>query len=266
MKYDFKNIAILSGKVLLLLSIIFIFSYINLIHDKAEKENIEKTDQSAKNVIQEGLDKIYEKIDSLRIDNIIEEYNNIGKEGFDSPEVEEPTMPDAQQRKEWWNKAKAGQCILQLNIIFKIPIWIVKFLLKIVIWVLKFLVKPVDFLLRKLLGEYYEMLIMIFQTIYKIYSTIFRIFYTIFEIIWRIFFTLINIFFVILFAIIPNILLNMISIILAFPFVIFGFLSPLFRIFNFLKVICWSKNGIVSDIRWVINRIYHFEFHKLIPK
>ena len=146
------------------------------------------------------MDKIYEKIDSLRIDNIIEEYNNIGKEGFDSPEVEEPTMPDAQQRQEWWNKAKAGQCILQLNIIFKIPIWIVKFLLKIVIWVLKFLVKPVDFLLRKLLGEYYEMLIMIFQTIYKIYSIILPEYFILYLKLFGGFFTLINIFFVILFC------------------------------------------------------------------
>ena len=40
MKYDFKNIAILSGKVLLLLSIIFIFSYINLIHDVKQKKKI----------------------------------------------------------------------------------------------------------------------------------------------------------------------------------------------------------------------------------
>lgn len=266
MKYDFKNIAILSGKVLLLLSIIFIFSYINLIHDKVEKEKIEKIDQSAKNVIQEGLDKIYEKVDSLRFENIIEYYNNVGKEGFDTPEVETPSKPNSEKRKELWNKAKNGKCILQLSVLFKLPIKILMFLLKVVIWILKFLAKPVDFLLKKLLGKYYEMLIEIFQAIYKIYHTIFKIFFTIFEILWRISFTFINIIFVILFAIIPNILLNMLSIILAFPFVIFGFLYPLFRILNFLKVICWSKNGIVNDIRWVINRIYYFEFHKLIPK
>ena len=60
MKYDFKNTAILSGKVLLLITIILIFSYINILHDKAEIKEIEKTDEKAKNVSQEGLDKIYE--------------------------------------------------------------------------------------------------------------------------------------------------------------------------------------------------------------
>ena len=59
MKYDFKNIAILSGKVLLLITIILIFSYINILHDKAEIKEMEKTDEKAKNVIQEGLDKIF---------------------------------------------------------------------------------------------------------------------------------------------------------------------------------------------------------------
>ena len=64
MKYDFKNIAILSGKVLLLITIILIFSYINILHDKAEIKEMEKTDEKAKNVIQEGLDKIFEKMET----------------------------------------------------------------------------------------------------------------------------------------------------------------------------------------------------------
>jgi hypothetical protein len=272
MKYDFKNTAILSGKVLLLITIILIFSYINILHDKAEKKEIEKTDEKAKNVIHEGLDKIFEKIESLKFDNIIEHYNNLGKEGFDGPEMETEKefkrleKEDAKKKaNQAWEDAKQGKCVLQLNVVFKLPIWIVMFLIKVVIILVKFLISPVDYLLEALLGEYYKMLKKIFQSIYKVYSTIIKIFFTIFEIIWRIFFTIINIFFVILFAIIPEVLLNMFSILLAFPFVIFGFLSPLFRIFKFLKVICWSKNGIVNDLTWVYIRIYNFEFSKLIP-
>ena len=34
MKYNFKNLAILSGKVLVLLSVVFIFSYVNIYYDK----------------------------------------------------------------------------------------------------------------------------------------------------------------------------------------------------------------------------------------
>ena len=183
---------------------------------------------------------------------------------MDAPE--KPTKDGSKKKaKQAWEDAKDGKCVLQLNVIFKLPIWIVMFLIKVVIWIAKFLISPVDYLLEALLGEYYKMLKEIFQTIYKVYSTIMRIFLTVFEIIWRIFFTIINIFFVILFAIIPNILLNMFSILLAFPFVILGFLSPLFRIFNFLKAICWSKNGIINDITWVYYRIYNFEFSKLVP-
>lgn len=268
MKYDIKNTAILSGKVLLLITIILIFSYINILHDKAEKKEIEKTDEKAKNVIHEGLDKIFEKIESLKFDNVIEHYNSLGKEGFDDQEMEtekEFKRLEKEDAKKAWKDAKEGKCLLQLNVIFKLPIWIVMFLIKVVIWIVKFLISPVDYLLEALLGEYYKMLKEIFQTIYKVYSTIMKIFLTVFEIIWRIFFTIINIFFTILFAIIPNILLNMFSILLAFPFVIFGFLAPLFRIFNFLKVICWSKEGIVNDLTWVYYRIYNFEFSKLIP-
>lgn len=272
MKYDFKNIAILSGKVLLLITIILIFSYINILHDKAEIKEMEKTDEKAKNVIQEGLDKIFEKMETLKFENVINYYNSLGKEGFEGPDMEKPEFEkptkegSKKKAKQAWEDAKEGKCLLQLNVVFKLPIWIVMFLLKIVIWIVKFLISPVDYLLKKLLGKYYDMLKKIFQAIYKVYSTIMKIFLTIFEIIWRIFFTIINIFFVILFAIIPNILLNMLSVLLAFPFVIFGFLAPLFRIFNFLKVICWSKNGIVSDLTWVYYRIYNFEFGKLLPK
>ena len=43
MKYNLKNSTILSGKVLLLLSIVFIFSYVNIYYDKLEKAEFEKS-------------------------------------------------------------------------------------------------------------------------------------------------------------------------------------------------------------------------------
>ena len=42
MKYTFKNIAILSGKVIFLLTIILIFSHVNIIIDKKKNKDMEK--------------------------------------------------------------------------------------------------------------------------------------------------------------------------------------------------------------------------------
>ena len=87
-----------------------------------------------------------------------------------------------------------------------------------------------------------------------------------FTIIFRIAYTIINVFFIILFAIIPNILLNLLSIILSLPFVIFAFLTPFFRIFRFLGVICWSENGLYNDLLWVREKILTFNFENLVPR
>lgn len=239
---------ILAGKVLLLVSIIFIFSYVNMVYDKAEKKEYEKSLKENNNPLVERGEK-YNNIDTYdKFTNLIE--------GFGGEK----------DRKRWWGEAKQAKCIFPISVVFKIPIWIVTFLLKVVIWVLKFLYAPIQFILRSLLGNYFDIIILLGKAIYKIYEIILIIFFRIFTIIFRIIYTIINVFFIVLFAIIPNILLNLLSIILSLPFVIFGFLSPFFRIFRFLGVICWSKNGLYNDLLWVRNKILTFNFENLVPR
>ena len=229
----------LIGKVILLLSVIFIFSYVNMVYDKAEKREYEKSLKENKNpLVERGEDdneSTYEKFTNL-------------VEGFGGKK----------DRKRWWGEAKEGKCVLPISVVFKIPIWIVTFLLKVAIWIIKFLMAPIRFILKLILGPFYYILWKICKFIYMVYEFILRIFFTIFKIIFRIIFTIINIFFIILFAIIPNILLNLLSIILSLPFVIFGFLSPFFRIFRFLGVICWSENGLFNDLLWLRSKILAF--------
>lgn len=135
MKYDFKNTAILSGKVLLLLSIIFIFSYINIQYDKIEEKEIESSNDKAKNVIHEGLDKIFEKMESLKFENVMKYYDSLGKEGFDEDEEDDKyklkeKKPNKEKAKKAFEDAKEGKCLLQLNVVFKLPIWIVMFFIE----------------------------------------------------------------------------------------------------------------------------------------
>ena len=52
---------------------------------------MEKTDEKAKNVIHEGLDKIFlKKMETLKFENVINYYNSLGKEGFRGPDMEKP--------------------------------------------------------------------------------------------------------------------------------------------------------------------------------
>lgn len=277
MKYDFKNVAILSGKVIVLLCIIIIFSYVNIVYDKIEKAKLDDETEAEKkqDVIEECLDGIYnkfvllkEKIYSIKKsqeDAIGKEKKNI-KEGFIGENDDVEDIDAAAVADETYNRALNGECVMEMSFLFKLPIMLVAYLIQIVIWVVSWLISPIDWLLTKLFGSYYIALKTIFSTIYTIYKTILDVFFTIIDIIFKIIFTIINIIIMILFAIIPNFLLNIISIILACPFVILSLiLSPFARIFGFLKFICWSKNGFISDLTWVYYRIINFEFSKLIP-
>ena len=241
MKYNLKNSTILSGKVLLLLSIVFIFSYVNIYYDKLEKAEFEKS----------------KKDNDMEYSNI-EDYDNIIKsdtiEGF----------VGKKERIQYFEQAKNGKCILQFSAILKIPIWILKILFKIIIWLLKFLYRPFRFILKSLLGEYFDIIAKVLQTIYMIYEKILYYFFWFATILFRIIISAISIVFRVIFAIIPNIILNLLSIILSLPFVIFAFLKPFFRIFNFLKIICWSRNGIIYDLKWLRSKILSFDFTSLL--
>ena len=272
MKYNLKNIAILTGKVIVLLTIILIFSYVNIVYDKIEKAKLdsETEEEKKQDVIEECLDGIYnkfvllkEKIYSIKKlqKDAIENSKNV-KEGFgEEEEGDKQSLSD-----ETYEKAMNGECVMQAGFVFKLPIALAALLIQGVIWVISWLISPIDWLLTKVFGSYYTALKTLFSTIYTVYKTVFDVCYTIIDIIFRIIFTIINIIIMILFAIMPNFLLNMFSIILAMPFVIIGLLlTPFANMFGFLGFICWSKYGFINEIVWSYYKIISGNFFDIFP-
>ena len=252
MKYNFKNLTILSGKVLVLLSVVFIFSYVNIYYDKLEKAEFEKSKKD-NDMEYSRLSDTKEKFKDRLKEQYKESYDDV-MEGFASKE----------DRIEYYREAKNGKCILQLSSILKLPLKILGFLVKGIIWLAKFLYRPIQFILKSLLGKYFDVLVNIFKVIYIVYEKIVYYFFLFLRLLVKIVYAIIDVIFRLFFAIIPNIILNLLSIILSLPLIIFVFLKPFFKIFNFLKVICWSRNGIVYDLRWLRNKILDLDLKSIL--
>ena len=202
MKYTFKNIAILSGKVIFLLTIILIFSHVNIIIDKKEKEDMEKEIKRLNHYGDDGDDEGHGDVDDD--DKIM-----LTKEGYAARNVIEGFSEKA--------KNFNSECKIEISMIIKFIYYLLVALFTIIVFIWNIIKYPLELLFKKALGKYYKIIIKVFMISFKIQKTIFSVLLRILGVILKIVFSILNIILRILFQLIPQLLLNIFSIFLSFP-------------------------------------------------
>jgi hypothetical protein len=210
------NTLILSGKVIILIIIILIFSLVNTRQahlDKIKKKNTNNTPEDEDFSILEG-------------------YTN--------------------KMKENTNEKFDGTCKIKISWPIYLFFKLLGYLLYGLNWLwVNLLRDPVAQLLEKALGEYYGYVKKTFSLIFKFYKLIIKYTFKIIKVVAKIIYRVIDIFFRILFRIldIVPIIKDILAYILAIPFLIF---SPLYEFFSgfgkYFAIICWSETGFIHDV------------------
>lgn len=210
------NTLILSGKVIILIAIILIFSLVN-----TKQAHLDKIKKNTK------------------------KYNN-------TPEDEDFSILEgySNKMKDKVNEKFDGSCKIKISWPIYFFFKLLGYLLYALNWLwVNLLRDPVAQLLEKALGEYYVYVQKIFSLIFKFYRLILKYTFKIIRILGKIIYNVIDIIFRILFRILPDILKDILAYILAVPFLIF---TPLYEWFagfsKYFAIICWSERGFVNDI------------------
>lgn len=213
------NALTLIGKVLILISIILIFSVVNT--KQAHLDKIEKNNKKYNNKPED------EEF------SILEGYTNKMKIAGNS---------------EYFD----GTCKIKISSPAYFIFWLLGYLLTALIWLwVNLLQDPIALLLEKALGEYYVYVKKTFSLIFKFYKLIIKYSFKIIRICFKIIYRVIDIIFRILFRILDfaPIIKDIMAYILAIPFLIF---TPLYEWFagssKYFAAICWSERGFVNDI------------------
>jgi len=207
------NALMLMGKVVILISIIIIFSIVNIKQkqlDKKKKYNNKPEDEDF---------------------SILEGYTNKMKETANSGYFD-------------------GTCKIKMSKPIYFFFKLLGYLLYGLNWLWVNLLKdPLSQLLEKAMGKYYVYVQKTFLLIFKFYKLIIKYSFKIIRLTFKIIYNIIDILFRILFRILPTILKDILAYILAVPFLIF---SPLYEFFakfgKYFAFICWSDTGFYYDL------------------
>jgi hypothetical protein len=208
------NTLILSGKVIILIIIILIFSLVNTRQahlDKIKKKNTNNTPEDEDFSILEG-------------------YTNKMKENA--------------------NEKFDGTCKIKISWPIYLFFKLLGYLLYGLNWLwVNLLRDPVAQLLEKALGEYYVYVQKTFSLIFKFYKLIIKYTFKIIKVVGKIIYNVIDIIFRILFRILPTIFKDILAYFLAVPFLIFAPLYEFFAGFSkYFAIICWSETGFIHDV------------------
>jgi hypothetical protein len=212
------NTLTLIGKVLILISIILIFSIVN-----TKQAYLDKVEKNKKKYNNKPEDEEF---------SILEGYTNKMKKVANS---------------EYFD----GTCKIKISSPIYFIFKLLGYLLTALIWLwVNLLRDPVALLLEKALGKYYVYVKKTFSLIFKFYRLIIKYSFKIIRFFFKIIYRIIDIIFRILFRLLDfaPIIKDIMAYILAIPFLVF---TPLYEWFAFSKyfaVICWSEGGFVNDI------------------
>jgi len=213
------NTLTLIGKVLILISIILIFSIVN-----TKQAHLDKIEKNKKKYNNKPEDEEF---------SILEGYTNKMKKAGNS---------------EYFD----GTCKIKISSPVYFVFKLLGYLLTALIWLwVNLLRDPIAQLLEKALGEYYVYVKKTFSLIFKFYKLIIKYSFKITRICFKIIYRVIDIIFRILFRILDfaPIIKDIMAYILAIPFLIF---TPLYEWFagfsKYFAVICWSERGFINDI------------------
>ena len=210
------NTLILSGKVIILVAIILIFSLVN-----TKQAHLDKIKKNTK------------------------KYNN-------TPEDEDFSILEgySNKMKDKVNEKFDGSCKIKISWPIYFFFKLLGYLLYALNWLwVNLLRDPVAQLLEKALGKYYVYVQKIFSLIFKFYRLILKYTFKIIRILGKIIYNVIDIIFRILFRILPDILKDILAYILAVPFLIFTPIYEFFSGFNkYFAIICWSDTGFIYDL------------------
>jgi hypothetical protein len=219
------NTLILIGKVIILISIILIFSLVNTKQahlDKKKKYNNKPEDEDF---------------------SILEGYTNKMKE------------------YEYFD----GTCKIKISLPIYLFFKVLGYVLTGINWLWTTLLRdPISQLLKSALGEYYVYVQKTFSLIFKFYKLIIKYTFKILRVLFKIIYNVIDVVFRILFKILPTILKDILAYILAIPFLIFSPLYLFFAGFGkYFAVICWSEKGIFEDVTSVFSFVTDVDVDEL---
>jgi len=207
-------------KVVVLLSLIFIFSYVNArrVYIKKQGEVLQKIKNKKRLRHAKQLKKIKEKTHDV-------------KEGFDNLEDE-------------------VECSVEFSVAVFFIYDIIAFIFKAIWWVLSILAEPFGNLLKELLGDYYDPLMYPFILLGHLYKFAITVFFKMLKYPIQIISWTFDIIIRILFRILPRFLLDILSYIFAVPFLLFNpildFIRPATK---YIDVFCWKREkGLIQDL------------------
>ena len=208
-------------KVLVLISLIFIFSYVNArrVFIKKRKEILQKIKNKKRLRHAKRMEKIKQNEPTIEGMGNLEDLEDI-------------------------------ECKVEVATPVYFIYDIIAFILKGILWILSLLLEPIGNLFKELLGDYYDPLVYPFVMLGHLYKFAITLAYNMvkypIQIIYWIFDIIIRIFF----RILPRFLLDIFSYILAVPFLLFtpmaDLLKPMTRYFD---IICWKREiSLMGDI------------------
>lgn len=227
---------VLFGKVILLLTIIVIFSYVNINKDRLhELNNAEQTESSnaESSNAESGNAPIMESF-----------FNKLVREDFTS----------MKEKMEEIDEAADGVCEYHLSTPFSWIVWIVSMILYGVWWVWVTLLRdPIDTLLSDLFGKAYVLLKKVVSLILKLYIIIIKLFFKIFRLLKKLITKIFDLLIRLIFKLFPTFLLDILAYFLAIPIMIFGpiiiKINKYLKITRFINKFCWSDTGLINDIK-----------------
>ena len=217
-------------KVLVLLSLIFIFSYVN-----ARKVFIKKQ----KEVLQKIKNK--ERLERAKRLNKIKENHKT---------TENMKVTEGMETMENFGNKDDVECQIELAGIIFIVYDVVTIIYDGISFVLSFLVEPIGNLLKELLGDFYDYILYPVVLLGHLYKFTSKVIYKLFYYVFKFLTFVIELLSKIIFRIMPRFILDILSYVIAVPYLLFipiaDFLQPVTKYFN---VVCWKKEiGLIGDI------------------
>ena len=208
-------------KVLVLSSLILIFSYVN-----------------ARRVFIKKREEIMQKIKNRKR---LRDAKRMEKEKKDNGVVE---------GMENLEEVQDIECKVEFSVVIYFVYDVIAFILNAIIWVISLLIEPINNLFKEILGDYYDPLVYPFVMLGHLYKFAINMGYKMVKYPIQVLTWIFDLIIRIIFRILPRFLLDIFSYILAVPYLLFTPIADLLKpVTKYFNVFCWKREkGLIQDI------------------
>ena len=227
-------------KVLVLLSLIFIFSYVN-----ARRVFIKKREEVLQKIKNRKRLRHAKRMEKIKKNNRVVE----GLENLEESKDSEDSGDSLSSLEELANPEDI-ECKVEFSVAIYFVYDVIAFILKAILWIISLLLEPIHNLFKELLGDYYDPLVYPFVMLGHLYKFAINLAYKMVKYPIQIFNWIFDLIIRILFRILPRFVLDIFSYILAVPYLLFTPVADLLKpITKYFDVFCWKREkGLVQDI------------------